>query len=261
VAILLVLSALICGGAIAFTLFGLGVVRRLVSRGYGGEHNLVSSAIFTVGGTIYAVFLAFLVVAAWEAHDAAKANVAEEASLLATLYRGSTAMEPQSGGQLRSVIRRYTHAVIDDEWPIQARTGRPAESARRAGLAMFGVFGAAPPQVRQSESAIQTMQLSLLAQLQADRNKRMLEAQEELSPVIWTTAIATGFLVVLMSFFLYPDRDWPHVVMSSMLAVMVFMLIYVVYIFSRPFSGLAPLGADTFEYSLQVYDSVDKATR
>jgi Ni/Fe-hydrogenase subunit HybB-like protein len=124
---------------------------------------------------------------------------------------------------------------------------------------MFGVIGATSPQVRQGDAAIQAMQLSLMAQLQADRNKRTLEASEEVSPVIWTTAIVTGFLVILMSFFLYPDRDWPHVVMSSMLAVMVFMLIYVVYIFSRPFSGLAPLRADAFEHSLAVYDSVDKA--
>src|SRR5215831_8089864 len=94
VAILVLLAAIICVGAVGFTFIGLGAVRRLVSRGVGGEHNLVSSAIFTVGGTIYAVFLAFLVVAAWQANDAAKANVAEEASLLCTLYRGSTAMEP-----------------------------------------------------------------------------------------------------------------------------------------------------------------------
>jgi hypothetical protein len=37
------------------------------------------------------------------------------------------------------------------------------------------------------------------------------------------------------------------------------MLIFVVYIFGKPFSGLAPLRPDAFEHSLQVYDSVDKA--
>jgi hypothetical protein len=258
VAILLLLAAMICTGAVAFACIGLSAVRKMVSKGVGEDHNLVSSAIFTVGGTIYAVFLAFLVVAAWEANDGASANVAEEASLLTTLYRGSTAMDLQSGGKLRAVIRRYTQAVITDEWPIQARTGGAAETARKAGLDMIGVFGTMSADTRQRDAAIDQMQLSLISQLQADRNRRTLEAQESLSPVIWATAIICGFLVIVMSFFLYPDRDWPHAMMSSMLAVMVFMLIYVVYIFGKPFSGLAPLGPHAFEHSLEVYASVDK---
>jgi hypothetical protein len=260
-AILLLLLAMICVGAIGFAFVGVSAARRVVSHGVGGGHNEVHAAIFTVGGTIYAVFLAFLVVAAWQAHDAANANVAEEASLLCTLYRGSTAMEHESGSKLRGAIRRYTWAVISDEWPIQARTGGAADTARKAGLSMFGVFGAIPPDVRQSDSAVDSMQLTLLSQIQADRNKRTLQAQESLSPVIWAAALANGLLVIVMSFFLYPDRDWPHGVMSSMLAIMVFMLIYVVYIFGKPFSGLAPLGAEAFTHSLEVYDSVDATIR
>jgi hypothetical protein len=257
--VLLLALVLLCASALAFTLVGITAARGLVRRGVGDGHNDVSAAIFGVGGTIYAVFLAFLVITVWADHENASGNVAEEASLLATLYRGSTAMEPASGTRLRGLIREYTHAVITDEWPVQARNGGASERARAAGLEMFRLFGAMSPSTRQADAAIDQMQLGLIAQIQADRNKRTLQSGESVSPVIWAVALANGLLVIVMSFFLYPDRDWPHVVMSAMLAAMVAMLIYVVFIFSQPFRGLLPLPPDAFAHSLQVYDSVDRA--
>jgi hypothetical protein len=258
VAALLFALVLISAAALAFSLLGLNVVRRLVRHGVGDGHNDVSAAIFGVGGTIYAVFLAFLVITIWAAHDNARMNMAEEASLLATLYRSSSAMEPQSRAQLRGLIREYTHAVIDDEWAIQASTGGASEKARAAGLNMFRVFGGVPAELRRDNIAVEELQLNLLAQIQADRNKRTLQAQEFLSPMIWVVALAEGVIVIVMSFFLYPDRDWPHVCMSTMLAAMIAMLVFVMFIFAQPFRGLLPLQPEPFAHSLNVYDSVDR---
>jgi hypothetical protein len=243
--------------ALAFTLVGLTAVRRLVRRGVGEGHNDVSSAIFGVGGTIYAVFLAFLVITVWATHDNARSNIAEEASALGTLYRASTAMEPDAGARLRRLVREYTRAVVEDEWAIQAASGGASERARAAGLGMFRLFSLS--EARQRDATIDELALGLIAQIQADRNKRTLQAQEAISPVIWAVAIVNGLVVVIMSFFLYPDRDWPHVVMSSLLAAMIAMFIYVVSIFEQPFRGVLPLQSDAFVHSFDVYDSVDRA--
>ena len=250
---------LACLGAGLFAFGGVVTVRRLAHRHLGGGRNDMCSAIFQTGGTLYSVFLAFLVVAVWQSHDGAQANVAEEASLLSTLYRGSTAMEPTSGLQLRMVIRRYTRAVIEDEWPIQARDGGASESARAAGLRMFRLFSTLTPQARQTDSAIDQMQLGLISQIQADRNKRTLQAEESLSPLIWATALANGLLVLVISFFLETDRITIHVALCGLLAVMIATLLSVIFILDRPFGGLMPLQPDAFVHSLGVYDSVDRS--
>jgi hypothetical protein len=260
-AVLMVALLLLSAGAFAFTVVGLTAMRRLVRHGVGDGHNDVLAAIFGVGGTIYAVFLAFLVITVWSDHDKARNNIADEASLLCTLYRGSAAMEPQSGARLRAVVREYTHAVIEDEWPIQAARGGASERARAAALAMFQTFAAIPPQTRATDSAIDQLQLGLIAQVHADRNQRTLQAQELVSPVIWAVAIANGLVVIIMSFFLYPDRDWPHVVMSTMLSAMIAMLVYVIFILEQPFRGELPLQPDAFVHSLEVYNSVDRTLR
>jgi hypothetical protein len=259
VAVLVLLLLVICVSTLVFTLVCIPAFRRLVRRDLGEGHNNVSGAIFGVGGTIYAVFLAFLVIVVWEKHEDARRNVADEASLLTTLYRAGSAMDPNAGAQLRALIRRYTRAVIVDEWPIQAKVGGAAETARAAGLAMYRLLGGLSPEVRRNDDAIIETQLGLISQIQSDRNKRTLQAEESISPVIWAVAVANGFIVVVMSFFLYPDRDWPHVVLCSLLATMIAMLLYVIFIFEKPFGGLMPLAPEAFEHSLQVYDSVDRA--
>lgn len=258
-AVLVLLLLVICVSTLLFTLVCIPAARHLVRRDLGEGHNDVSAAIFGVGGTIYAVFLAFLVITVWSKHDDARQNVAEEASLLGTLYRGTAAMEPAVGARLRRLIRIYTRAVIVDEWQVQAQSGGAAESARAAGLAMYRLFGSLSPETRRNDDAIIETQLAIISVIQADRNRRTLQAEESVSPVIWAVAVANGLIVIVMSFFLYPDRDWPHVVMCSMLAAMIAMLLYVIYIFEKPFGGLLPLKADAFEHSMQVYDSVDRA--
>src|SRR4051812_41976847 len=105
---LLLFLTVICAASLSFALLSIVGLRRLVGPGFGKVHNEVLAAIFGVGGTIYAVFLAFLVITVWNVHEEARVNVADEASQLSTLYRSSHAMEPESGARLRQLIRDYT---------------------------------------------------------------------------------------------------------------------------------------------------------
>jgi hypothetical protein len=249
---------LICLAAALFAFLGVTLSRRVVRGACGADHNLVAGTIFGVAGTVYAVFLAFLVIAVWQKHSDAKANLAEEASLLCTLYRASSVMAPDAGGQLRGLIRNYTRAVIVDEWPSQARAGRPAESARKAALDLFRPFAAKGPAARQNDAAIDETSLGLIDQIQSDRDKRILQAEGSLPRIIWLVAIVGGVIVIVMSFLLYPERGWPHFVMCGMLTAMIAMLVFVIFTFDRPFRGLMRLQPGAFTHALQVYDSVDR---
>ena len=237
---------------------GVTVLRRILHRHVAEGHNDVLVPIFLTAGTIYAVFLAFLVVAVWESYDAAHSNAAEEASGLATLYRTSTGMTKESGDDLRKLVREYTEAVITDEWAIQAKTGGASPKARTAGLEMYRLFAKQAQAIRQSDAAIDGTALSLITQIQADRNKRTLQAGESLPLVMWVASIGCGMLVVFMTFLLYMERLWPHILMSSIMGTIIALLLSITYVMSSPFSGQMALQPDAFEHSLGVYDSVDK---
>jgi hypothetical protein len=74
--ILLVIFAIT--GATAFATAGVWFGRRFLHKRLTDGHHEVLVALFQTGGTLYAVFLAFLVVAVWQSYDAARVNVAEE---------------------------------------------------------------------------------------------------------------------------------------------------------------------------------------
>jgi len=244
-------------GTFALAAIGTLMVRQLVYAHVAEGHNAVIVPIFQTAGTIYAVFLAFLVVAVWEAYDAAHANVAEEASALATLYRASAGMETASGAELRRLIRAYTRAVIQDEWRVQSQSGGTSVEARAAALGMYRVFQNLGADVRASDSAIDGAVLAILGQILADRNKRTLEAGDALPPIMWVAAVGIGGIVVVMSFFLYMERRWPHTLSCAVMASVIAMLLCITFVLSRPFVGPMALGPEPFQHSLEVFDSVD----
>jgi hypothetical protein len=245
-------------GAAVVAALGVLLVRRLVRRHVAEGHNDVLVPIFLTAGTIYAVFLAFLVVAVWESYDSAHANVAEEASTLATIYRASTGMDKASGDEMHKLVREYTEAVVQDEWSIQAASGGASPKARTAALEMYRMFGRQTPDVRQTDAVIDQQVLQLVSQMQTDRNRRTLEAGESLSPIMWIASIGGGVLVIVLCCFLYMDRAWPHMVAAGVMAGLFAMLLAVTAVLSRPFVGPMALQPDAFEHSLTVYDSVDK---
>lgn len=250
---------LLCLGAVALTILILATVRRAIHQHVAEGHNDVLVPIFLTAGTIYAVFLAFIVVAVWEGYGVARSNIADEASTITTIYRASTAMETKSAEELRHLLKEYTEAVVNDEWDIQAKTGGASEKARSAGLGMFRVFGAEQSAIRTSDAAINQTVLGLLTRVQTDRNLRTLQASESLSATIWIAVIFGGAVVIVMSAFLFMDRAWPHILMSTVLATLIVMLLAVTYLMSRPFVGPLALEPEPFEHSLSVFKSVDQS--
>ena len=73
--VLLILLATIA--ATTFAIIGVWLGRRLLQGRRADGHHEVLVALFQTGGTLHAVFLAFLVVAVWQSYDAARANIAE----------------------------------------------------------------------------------------------------------------------------------------------------------------------------------------
>jgi hypothetical protein len=254
----LVISLLAVAAAIAFAAIVVRLVRGIVHKHVAEGHNDVLVPIFLTAGTIYAVFLAFLVVAVWETYDAAHANVAEEASTLATLYRASTGMEKTSGDEVRRLVREYTETVIKDEWSIQAATGGASPKARTAALEMYRSFGQIPLNVRQSDALIDQTALQLVSQVQTDRNRRTLEAGESLSLIMWIATIGGGLVVLALCSLLYMDRAWPQMLATGVMTGLFAMLLVVTFLLSRPFEGPMALQPEPFEHSMGVYDSVDK---
>ena len=168
-------------------------------------------------------------------------------------------MEPSVGSDLRKLIRDYTEAVIHDEWAIQAETGGASPKARTPGLAVYRLLGREDPAVKQRDAAINGAMLEIISQIQTDRNKRTLAAEESVPRIIWGAAIGSGVIVLFMSFFLFMEEAALQMIFTSIMASTIALLLCMTFVLSLPFAGPLALQPEPFEHSLQVFGSVDAA--
>ncbi len=171
-------------------------------------HNDVLVPIFLNAGVLFAVLLGFMVVAVWESYDAAKSNAATEAAALVPLYRATIALPKEAGDRMREISREYVHAVIEDEWKLQATTGKSSSKARKEVGNLFRAFGDGTinAQIKKHYPFVCTVLMQSINEVTNDRNKRNIQANEEVPPVMWLAIAGGAFVIVSMSFMIYMER-------------------------------------------------------
>ena len=246
----------IIGLSAFYAVVGVALVRRFLHGRIREGHNDVLVPLFLTAGTLYAVLLGFLVIAVWENYGEAKANAAEEASTLATLYRQTNGMHSTEQHEMRGLLREYAEAVAGDEWQIQAATGGASPKARKALADIYRSFGSMPREDASSSISVEFLQT--LRTVASDRNRRTLQASEGLPAVLWFGILLGGAIVIGMSFLLYMDVTWPHMLACGLMATLIGTLLFITMLLNRPFSGPLALSPESFEHSVSVFASVDK---
>jgi hypothetical protein len=251
------LAVLIIGGCAAYGVLGVYFGRRIIKKHVAEGHNDVLVPIFLTAGVIYAVLLGFIVVAVWESYGAAHDNISEEAAMLVPLYRQTTVMAPEKGVVMQRLIREYAENVVHDEWPTLQRSGAASEKARKSIGDIFREYSTLTPATKVREF-IAAQFLSTLSQIILDRNKRVLQANEQLSWVIWLGVIGGGAIIIGMTFFLYMDRPQPQMVMVGVMSGMIGMLLFMMVVLNKPFVGPLALEPAPFEQALATFTDIDR---
>jgi hypothetical protein len=248
-------ALLFIGGTVLFGAIGVLVGRRIMHGHVVEGHNDVLVPIFLTVGVIYAVLLGFTVVAEWEFYDAAKTNTSEEAALLVPLYRQTRVMDEVKGDEMRHLIRSYAERVVHG-WDA-FRHGTRNTDAGAASNEIIRVFATMVPATKARE-LVAAQFLQTFSQMVLDRNKRYVHATEALSPIMWVGIVIGGILTIGLSFIIYMERRWPHVLGVAVMSTLIGMLLFMVALLSRPFHGPLAIDPAPFEQVLAVFDQVDK---
>jgi purine-cytosine permease-like protein len=197
----------------------------------GPEHNSTLSPFITVVGLVYGALLGFTVVVAWEQFHSAEVNAANEASTLVTMYRQTVAMPQPEQTQLRGLLRKYAEAVKGAEWD-KPDVGGTTDTARAAITEMYRVFGNEQSSV--ASGAIGHEFLSQLTVLASDRNSRILDAEPRIPPLLWCSLIFGAVLLITLTGYLRLKSNHVHMILSSAVAVLFGLLLYLVFVLDHP---------------------------
>jgi uncharacterized protein DUF4239 len=246
---------------VASVLVALGMILvadRVIPSGVGRDHNSTLSPFLTTVALVYGALLGFTVVVAWEQFSSAEANVANEASTLATMYRQTVAMPAQEQQEIRVLLRKYTTAVQGPEWRQQEQNegGGTSDTARGAITGMYRVLGRQDPNA--ASSAINSEFLGQLTVLASERNTRILDAEPRIPWLLWSGLMFGGVLLVGLTGFLRLDSTRGHIILSGAVSLLLGLLLFVIYCLDHPFGSQVGITPAPFQHSVGVYDAVDE---
>jgi hypothetical protein len=106
----------------------LNLVNRLIPTTLREDHNDVAGFIYAVVGVVYAVLLAFVVIAVWQNYEAARDTTVREADELAEIFFLAQRFPEPERTRIQELARSYARVVVDEEWPLIAE-GRASPRA------------------------------------------------------------------------------------------------------------------------------------
>jgi hypothetical protein len=246
------LWALILAVVVIPTSLAIGV-QVLVRRAVGVEklalNNEVAGFIFAIIGVVYAVLLAFVVIAVWEKFSEGQTSVAKESAAAAALFYYSEGAEPEAG-KLRESLAHYLTLVIESDWPAMASKSEDGQTTDALGA----LYRAAMALNRTGTRSIPDMSevFTQIDNLTLTRRVRLHLSTGLVPEIIWITLFAgAGFTVCFALFFGSPNA-LAHLAMTAILSIVLAAGLVVIISLDHPFSGPVHISPEALEQVLAI---------
>lgn len=112
--------------------------------------------------------------------------------------------------------------------------GRISNKGRAAITGMYRIVGSQ----QSNASAINQDFLGQLSVLASERSTRILDAKPRIPPLLWCSLIFGGLVLIALTGFLRLKSSRAHMVLTSAVAVLLGLLLYVVFVLHHPFGPL-----------------------
>ncbi|WP_162009716.1 DUF4239 domain-containing protein [Methylocystis heyeri] len=210
------------------------VVRRRVDLLRLTTNNEIAGFKFATVGVIYAVILAFAIVAVWERYSEAETATTKEAGAAATLYRLAQGPEPAAVAA-RQALTAYLDSAIRDDWPAMA-----AETeSRKTTAALNSLYDAilALPEILPRKAAAAPAMIGELDIITQARRTRLHLSEGIIPSMLWGILVCGALMTVAFTFFFGTENLSAQVAMTGILSSIVFMGLLVLVSFDHPFTG------------------------
>ncbi len=227
----------------------LTLVNRLVPTGLREEHNDVAGFIYAVVGVVYAVLLAFVVIAVWEDYEAARDTTVREADELAEIFFVAHQLPEPERSRLQELSRSYARVVVEEEWALMAE-GRASPRAWETLDEIRGTVQGFDPRTEAGE-VLYGEELDRVNALADARRERLLDAEVGLPAILWVVLVVGGLITVGFTYLFGLRSNVAHTLMVATLTAVLAMVLFAIGALEYPFSGTVRLQPLTFELVLE----------
>ena len=216
------------------------------------SNNEIAGFKFATVGVIYAVLLAFVVIVVWQRFSDAETAVVREAGAAATLYRLVNGPEPEAVAT-RAALTSYLKLVIGRDWQ-QMANGK--DSAEVTGA--LSTLYATSMRLTETAARPQAMFSEIFHQLDSITQARRarLQASAGIVPgILWMALFIGAVLTVGFAFFFGTENLSAQVLMTGILAGIVFLGLLVIVSIDHPFTGPVHVSPGPLQHVIEDFAS------
>lgn len=236
-----------CGSVVGVAVL-VYLVHRVFPHGVRASYNEANGYFFAAIGALYAVLLAFVVVAVWEDLGTAQQNTYSEANAIPGLYFSATAFPPNVRKTFQNAAVAYARDVINDEWPALAN-GQSSPRVEADAKALRKAILQVQPQTDQ-QNALYSSMIDRINTINSDRRQRIYEAQPSIPDIFWYGLLGGAALLVFFALFFGVPKMVPHLLMVTVLTVIVAGTLYLTYLMEQPFRGPMRIEPGAYQVAL-----------
>jgi predicted membrane chloride channel (bestrophin family) len=242
----------------AVTMVGSIVVRRIFGLERLVINNEVAGFKFAVVGIVYGLFLTLATISAWEKFSEAHVAVIEEAAAANAIYQLTNEPE-QDQLAVRGALNKYlmlaelyTYFIrlIKKTSVAPAQNMVPAQT-KATGRAQKVAAVPAPNEVMAQALAIEL--IKQLDNITKSRRTRVHLSSGIVPNMMWCVLIVGATLTVVFTFFFGLANTVAQVLMTGILAAMIFMSILMTLSFDHPFTGPVQVGPEALKDLLKTF--------
>jgi len=210
-------------------------------------NNEVAGFMFAAIGVVYAVLLAFVVIAVWEKFSEGQSTVARESAAAAALFHYAEGGEPEAA-KLHDRLVDYLKLAIEKDWPAMGADLEDGETTH----ALDSLYRAAMALNRTGTRSTADMSevFTQLDNLTLARRVRLHLSTGLVPDVIWIALFAGAGLTVCFTLFFGSSNGLAQLAMTAVLSILLTSGLVVVISLDHPFSGPVHISPESLERTL-----------
>jgi len=250
----LLLGLFIVGASVILAHIGLKVVRRKVPLEVLQSHHEVAGFIIGVMGAVYAVLLAFVVVAVWSQFEDANTMVAREGNQISDLSRMAQGFPATVRARAQESLKGYVRVALDEEWPMMARGQSTSQQSQQAVDNLWQTYREIEPQTPR-ENALYAASLERLNELSDSRRLRLHASRNDLPLVVRILLWGGGFMTLAFTYFFGVKNVRSQALMTAALAIVLSFVLFLIVALDNPFHGSVRVSPEPLENALKMIES------
>ena len=232
---------IIVGLGTVVSMLGPILVRRYVTLQRLTANNEIAGFKYAAIAVLYAVLLALATVAVWERFSAAELDVVHEAGAAENIYRLSQGLNDKTRVAVLNSVANYLKAAMNTDWPAMDR-GTVGMGGGAAKQALDAIYATLVSSGVQGESTVISEMLRQLERITQSRRARLVASEGAVPSLLWFVLLGGAAITIGFTFFFGTESLSAQVLMTALLAFLIFSELLVIVGMNRPFSGAIKVG-------------------